>query len=595
MRATARNAILDELRQLGPPEPRVADEAGVVDPWRDGPPDTAAVRNRRFQVRGRNTKLVPPIDWLQDPHDSRSWRYQLHTLAWLRPTIERHAIGGDPDALAAACDVVVDWARRHVGDSNGGEVSEFAWYDMAVGLRAPYLAYVLRAGLHDGTLGDDSAALLLHAAQRHGDELAEPDNYAAGHNHGLYQDEGLYLLARQLPALPLAEGWIELARGRLRSTLLSTVSFDEGAHLEHSTAYQFAMVNLVARLAANVDGVPELDELLARLRRTAAWHVTPAGRLVQLGDTDDVEAPAWARDASTHLRGLRALFEAGQAFVRDGDSYLAVGAAYHGPGHKQADDSGFVLVENGRVVLGDAGRWGYYEREPDRLYARSSRAHNVLTVDGQDFDWRDAEPYGSGLIAAGKGDGWYAIVVSNRLLRAQGVEHRRLLLYRPAEVLLVIDDVQSEQPHDYARHFHFGPGLDAEMVDGHVAVGETGRDTVADAAVATLVDTPGAGAAGGDPAAPVSISLIRARDNPDRLGWTYPADRKRISVWTATLRSRGRSATFAAALSLTGGPLTVEHVAADAAAATVELDDRRLALTLEDRRVSVAERTWPSP
>jgi hypothetical protein len=29
------------------------------------------------------TELVPPIDWLQDPFASRSWRAQLHTLRLL--------------------------------------------------------------------------------------------------------------------------------------------------------------------------------------------------------------------------------------------------------------------------------------------------------------------------------------------------------------------------------------------------------------------------------------------------------------------------------------------------------------------------------
>lgn len=582
MRLAWRRAIVDELGELGPPQPWVADEAGVVDPRGEHLPESAAVRNRRFQVVGRNTKLRPPVDWLQDPHDSRSWRYQLHTLAWLRPTIERHAIGGDPDALAAACDVVVDWARQHVGEGGqagegvDAQVSEFAWYDMAVGLRAPYIAYVLRAGLHEGRLDGDDASLLVAAAERHGDALADPDNYAAGHNHGLYQDEGLYLLARQLPALPLAEGWAELARGRMRSTLRSTVSFDEGAHLEHSTAYQFAIVNLVSRLAANVDGVPELDELLGRLRRTAAWHVTPAGRLVQLGDTDDIEAPAWARDAASHLRGLNALFDAGQAFVRDGNSYLAVTAAHHGSGHKQADDAGFALVEGGRVLLGDAGRWGYYEREPDRLYARSNRAHNVLVVDDEDLDWRHADPYGSGLLAAGEGDGWYAILVSNRLLAAKGVAHRRLLLYRPGDRLIVVDDVRADEPHEYARHFHFGPHLDAEMVDGRIRVS---GDAAQLPASATLFDAT----------AGLSIALARGRDHPDRLGWTYPADRRRTPVWTAVLRADARDATFVATLSLGDDPPSAVTATLTATAATLHADDRPLAtVAFDGRRAEVA-------
>jgi len=520
-----------ELRRLQLPE------AHVVGPWRTRRPTRKAMLGGRFYVYGSEARLVPPIEWLQDPQESRTWRYELHTLSWLKEALARHAAGGDVEMLALARDVVLDWARSQLHAEGDGR-SEFAWYDMAVGLRAPYVAYVLRACLAEESIGEEDAALLLEAAQRHGAFLADGANYAAANNHGLFQDEGLYLLARLLPALPAAGAWRELALTRIRATLAATVSFADGAHLEHSPAYQFAILDLVARLAANVAELPELGPLLDRMRRAATWQVTPAGRLAQLGDTDDLAAPAWARDTSRDLRGLHVLREAGQAFVREGGSYLAVSAAYHGPAHKHADDSGFLLVENGQIVLGDAGRWGYYEDEPDRLYARSAAAHNVLTVDGRDFDWRRAEPYGSGLELAEERDGWYMIVVRNPLLAAQGVEHRRRLLYRPAVALIVVDEVRAEEEHEYERRFHFGPEVRAERTgDGRIDLSGKGL-------AATLTDL------GGD----TRLVLTQGRDEP-RLGWTYPGDRKRTPVWSATLRSTAGDATLAAALTLSGEPI----------------------------------------
>ncbi len=491
----------------------------------EGDPGRAVLRLRRAD------RAVPPIDWLQDPHESRTWRYELHTLTWLKEALARHAAGGDVETLAVARDVVLDWARAHL--RSDAEQSEFAWYDMAVGLRAPYVGYVLRACLAEGMLDEEEAELLLEGAERHGAELASGDNYAAGNNHGLFQDEGLYLLARLLPELPAAAAWRELALTRMKATLRATVCFEEGAHLEHSPAYQFAILDLVARLAANVSELPELPGLLERMRRTAAWQVTPCGRMAQLGDSDDLPAPGWARDAASSLRGMNVLPETGQAFVRDGDSYLAVGAAYHGPAHKHADDTGFLLVEGGQVVLGDAGRWGYYEDEPDRLYARSAAAHNVLTVDGRDFDWRDAPPYGSGIEAAGEGDGWYAIVVRNPLLARQGVDHRRILLYRPAETLIVIDEVHSDEEHEYTRRFHCGPGMEVERV-GEDEVTLTGKGIAA-----TLIDR--------SPAS--ELTLVRGQEDP-RLGWAYPGDRERTAVSTAGFLSRDRDATLTAILAL---------------------------------------------
>ncbi|MET0304825.1 MAG: alginate lyase family protein [Solirubrobacterales bacterium] len=532
------DGTLEELEGLGSTGTRglALPEAHVVGPARRRRPTRKAMLGNLFYVYGSEAELAPPIDWLQDPQGSRSWRYELHTLTWLKEALARHAEGGDVEMLALARDVAVDWARAHRQETAGQ--SEFAWYDMAVGLRAPYLAYVLRACLAEQILDDESAALLLEAAERHGAELADGRNYAAGNNHGLFQDEGLYLLARLLPVLPSAAAWRELALNRMRATLAETISFEDGAHLEHSPAYQLAMVDLVARLAPNVGELPELGPLLDRMRRTAAWQTTPLGRMAQLGDTDDLPAPRWARQAANGLRGINVLPEAGQAFVREGGSYLAVAAAHHGRAHKHADDGGFVLVEDGRVVLGDAGRWGYYEDEPDRLYARSAAAHNVLTVDEGDFEWRGGDPYGSGFEAAGEADGWYAIVVRNPLLEGQGARHRRGLFYRPGRALVVIDQVRSEQQRAYERHFHFGPELELSLEgDGRIAFSGEGM-------AGALIELTGGSEA----------NVTRGQEDP-RCGWTYPSDRQRTEVSTVRLRSLGKDATLLTAVSMDGEPV----------------------------------------
>jgi hypothetical protein len=534
------DAALDQLRGPGlSGELRRLELPGAqaAGPWRARRPTRKAIVGNLFYLHGDEARLEPPIDWLTDSRESRSGRYELHSLTWLKEALARHAAGGDDETLAVARDIVLDWARAHLRSAD--EQSEFAWYDMAVGLRAPYVAYVLRACLVEEMLADEEAELLLESAERHGAELAAAANYAAGNNHGLFQDEGLYLLSRLLPALPAAEAWRELALNRMRATLRETVCFEEGAHLEHSTAYQFAVLDLVARLAANVAELPELGPLLERMRRVAAWQTTPAGRMAQLGDTDDLPAPAWARETAASLDGLHCLPKAGMAFVREGDSYLAVTAAYHGPAHKHSDDGGFLLVENGRTVLGDAGRWGYYEREPDRLYARSAAAHNVLSLDGRDFDWRGAQPYGSGLEAVGEADGWYAIGLENPLLARQGVEHHRVLFYRPGSALLVVDRVKSAARHRYVRNFHFGPELELELRgDDEIAISGKG-------VTATLSELSEG----------TELSIGRGMEGPPHLGWTYPGDRERTEVRTATLRSHGDEMDLIAAIVFDGRPI----------------------------------------
>ena len=119
-------------------------------------------------------------------------------------------------------------------------------------------------------------------------------------------------------------------------------------------------------------------------------------------------------------------------------------------------------------------------------------------MDDESFPWRDRDSYGSGLLAAGQGDGWYAILGRNPLL--EPVDHRRLLLYRPGELVLVVDQVEAEEEHTIDRRLHFGPDLVAEKSeDGVVAKGEGGE------LVATLFDASWI---------PVEISLARGVEEP---------------------------------------------------------------------------------
>jgi hypothetical protein len=549
--------LLSRVRELGTPEPHLF---GSSIP----PPTQEHLQEGRFEVYRRTILLKPPIDWRQDPYGSRSWCYQLHSLVWLSPLFFAYSKSGDEAALKVGLDVIADWISNHLPDPSN--TSEFAWYDMAVSQRTPSFAYALRSGLVANLLDDTEADLLLATCERHGNELADKTKYSAGHNHGLVQDEALHLLSHQLPVLPAAPDWAELARNRMRVTLKATIDEQDGVHLEHSSAYQFAIASLVSRVNATMTDYPELNGLHERLRRTAAWHVTPAKRIAQLGDTDDSPAPDWATRDSVRQHGLKAFYDGGSAFVRSADSYLCVTCGYHSHAHKHSDDAGFLLVEGEQTVLGDAGRWGYYENEADRKYARSAHAHNVLTVDDQDFAWSDADPYGSGLILACEENGWYALLVRNPLLAAQGVRHRRLLLYRPASALIVIDDVKADEAHNYARHFHFGPGL-AARIDGKL-VKVTGRKLTA-----KLADV-------GENSAS-KIELVRGQDRPVRKGWTYPGDRERIPIDTVTLCSRGRRFNAAVALTFDDAGMTVNEASMEDRGAIVKTSGGVVAVQLD--------------
>jgi hypothetical protein len=539
-------SLLTTLRELGLPEYKVVTARSASQEQKD------AATNGVFSVFGAQLELTPPVDWNQNPFGSRSGVYELHTLQLLDVLLRTYLDDGDERPLGQARDLALDWVaanKRGAAETNG-----FAWYDMAVGLRAAYLAYLLRACGHAGVLDEEQATTLVEALREHGAFLADEANYARGHNHGLFQDEGLLLLCSYLPFLDESVEWRELAWRRCIETLHETVDWDEGMHLEHSTAYHLAITHYVRRILELPSAEErELGPLLAKLEETAGWLVLPDGSLPELGDTDSGQAVAWAARSAEGKSGLKLLRRSGLAVVREDDSFLAVSAWYHGHAHKHGDELSFVLYQSGHRVICDPGRYGYYEDEPARLYARSNRAHNGLVLGGEPCDWRAGEPYGSGIVAGGVGAGWYAIEGVNPLLR--GIEHRRLFLFRPASVLVVVDEVRAEQPCSHARLLHFGPQLEVDERDDSLRLRANGFV----GAVSDWSD------------APVERSLARGQREPELRGWVFPQDREWVPVWTAELATHGPRLTSAVAIALQDQDVHVRRVNRDADGLRVSL------------------------
>ena len=513
--------FLNSCGERNPPVPARVGEYVSVHGTSTNADAVAAAKRGQFSVGKKETGLTVPVDWCMDPHGDRSWRFFLHSWTFLEPVVHA-AVGGDPEAVRLCNDFALDWIEQNQRGASG--ISEFAWYDMAVGARAPTLGCLAR--LSRSSSGDArTAQVLLQSAREHGDWLADDQNYKAAHNHGLFQDGGLALLAMQLPSEPRARAWFAHAQRRFVDNVAATVSRVDAVHLEHSSAYHFTVTSLVDRIrrGARFRDAGLLD-LVARMRANAPWFVHPDGKFLQLGDTDLTQAPAWVAE-QPRPEGLWFARDAGVAAVAAEGERLVAHAWYHGSGHKHSDELSFVWFARGARLLVDAGRYGYYYDEPGRRYAESARAHNVLTRASRDFSFRGQAPYGSGLTGAGSGHGWHVVIGENPLLRSQEVEHRRLWLYRPGEVLFVVDLLKDRAvtASPFIRRFHFGPAISvAEDADGSWRLSAGGN------ILARMHDLSGAG---------VSVRAVRGQRSPELMGVTFPGNRSWQEIWTTELVS----------------------------------------------------------
>lgn len=490
-----------------------------------------------FEIRGETVTLRVPVDWRQDPFGNRSWRMWLHALDALKPLFIHYRETGEVVALEHARDLALDWIDHNRRGAKG--LSEFAWYDMAVAYRAARLSYLYRALEHELLMTPDQRQRLSCSVNEHAYWLYDNSNYAYRNNHGLYSDAGLFIAARQLDLHPDADAWRRRATERFVENVTTTVSEQDGVHLEHSPSYHIFITELLDLLVNELGlGREQLAPLTEKMIAVAPWFVMPDGLYPQFGDTHLSSAPPWVFAATGDSTGFRAFLDAGAAIYRDDSSYFMTAAWYHSAGHKHADEGSFVWAENGRRLIVDTGSYGFFYDEPGRIYAVSSPAHSTLTIDPPPR-WQSQDPYGSGVLDTATSEGWHAVLLKNPLLIQGPIEYRRVFAYHPGQWLVVID--QLAIPDGGApfvcptstRRFHFAPRLTEAQREGSALL-------VADDQDAVWLQTA---------APPDELRAIRGQTNPTVQGYTFPSERNWVDNTTVEIDNRICSEPMVIALS----------------------------------------------
>jgi hypothetical protein len=544
-----------------------------------------------FEWYGLRFALKVPVDWASDPHHDRMWRFYLNAWDPLDGLLAAHAATADGTYLQFATGIACDWIRQNpIGERR----NPFAWYDMAVGLRALQLAYLVDAAARDPSTDPETLSTLIAGAWAHGCQLAEPRNFNDLTNHGIYQAAGLLALGRSLPELRGAERWRKVGAGRLR--LMFEKSFSsQGVHLEHSPGYHLSMVRLLAALTdSGLTDDPALLALRDKAERALAWMIAPDGTMPVIGDTgpnvvrpaslglpdssiapelayavtqgtmgtppldfpSDPDGPSGSRTGArggARLSGveappearLRVFPEAGYAVFRSGwpttaelwqqASYLMLTGAFHSRTHKHADDLSFVWYDAGRWLLTDAGRYGYYYGDPKLIYSESTRAHNTVEIDGQDSSRRSPETFGSALTDWGERSG-VSYVSGTIRRRWPALRQTRTLVFEPGRWVAVIDELDSTGPHSYEQWFHLAPDLTVttEGESASAALGD-GRSLH----IVPLIAPPA-----------TTLEAIRGQTEPTMQGWYSSGHRELEPNWAVGYSAEGTATVFATLLCL---------------------------------------------
>ncbi len=438
-----------------------------------------------------------PIEWAVDPNENTSWRMYFQGLRWLESVWKSKRPGQGLDAAG--------WVITQFADSQlfSATPADYAWNDHAVSERANQVAAFLDAYFEQAeTLNihvlDSAAKILL----THAHYLASEPCYKTKHNHGVIQDKALLGIMTRYPHWPGVANWWPLVEKRLLGQLFAVT--DDGVHVENSPSYQMFFAKLLSGVLDQYAQGPRKppDELVyARdhLLTTFVHFIQPNATLVQFGDTSNsplhVEAGRmrdWVQSqresglasaipeavdrldylASHGKRGVapdeldRVFDIAGYAAFRSSWDLAAPESVVSGhltcgrlsKGHAHDDETSFEIFAYGSELLIDSGHYNYNKKEPKRLYEISPPAHNLLVVDGQDFD-RTGDPkiVGSGGLD-GSGAPW--VQASHQYYRYLGIDQLvRTFGFVKPDAFVVIDSVKSESTHLYEQHFHLHPGI----------------------------------------------------------------------------------------------------------------------------------------
>ena len=449
-----------------------------------------------------------PIVWSDNPFEDLNWQHRLHSWSNMDHWMNEYQQDGDAAHLLAPIEIALDWHRFHVEEER---TSDFQWYDHSTGVRASRLAFLLDFILsYRLEVSDADLARLMTLADLHAKKLTDPAFLGPG-NHGLFQLVGL-------DALCSVVGWryaCQGARSYAKETFVDLVESwfsEESVHVENSPTYHYWVIDQIRKLGA-VERFqqPGVQEILERADAISPWLTYPDGRWIRVGDshgdgpqlTGPVE-PVCLPDGAG-CWAVRDLTKSGYALVRslpeadDGESSILFVSAMAAPtGHKHGDDLGFVLMEGGRDIFVDTGRYGYNYDEA-RRYAVSARAHNVPSLVDRRIDPYNIDPantyFDPVLVEQGQ------FVIRGAVERPGLFSHERVFSYVPGALLRIEDRLNNLTNSRWQSNLHLAPDLIPE-------VSETGfMVSAGDLAVRAEFSGEGCG-----------ISTVRGETNPYQ-GW----------------------------------------------------------------------------
>lgn len=435
------------------------------------------VHNRLFKPRKdcKPYKLDVPIDWESVSNsEDRNWRMQLQGWAMFHPIMNFFDSSDLKDEIIKYFfDVISDWYQNYKSDDEKYVTSRmpdsYVWYDMSVGFRALVLAFFSnRIAYYKIDLTNQQQELLFSVVTKHISNLSYEPAFSLN-NHGLFQIQGLMALLN-LFDIPESDKLKSYSMDKMYDLITSQFS-QEGIHKEHSPHYHFYALDTAISIVKTGWYDKSIEEYINKAVDARKWLIDPLRRPICVGDSILTEQTSvnFPEQTSEEKYIYADFSTSGYNIIRSNwaqspntSSMLFMTGMYHTKAHKHRDCLSFDLFENGTRIICDSGKYGY-RSDKYRNYFLSSRAHNSVEIEG--FDIIKMKPYGSNLLPVKElKENCFELSGS---LDYPAIKHNRFLTYKPAEFLLVHDDLKFTRERSFTQWFHLEKSFHVVRVDGN--------------------------------------------------------------------------------------------------------------------------------
>jgi uncharacterized heparinase superfamily protein len=489
-------------------------------PFPEWEPERASrmLETREFRFLGLGFRAGTAIPWSGEPlSDSvasglvvaalpKLWFYHLNYCDFLNLDLSRPE---DATWLASALDIAVGWIRTNRGRR------QIAWDPYPLSLRVVnWVKFIGRNARAAEALGRGADV------RKMAESIADQVSWLQGQ---VEEDLGGNHLLKNAKALLFAGAFLECAgseRWWSQGSALLARELDEqvlsdGGHVERSPMYHCQVLEDLLDVKALTAAVPQplgcvtgLQAAIARMASFLQAILHPDGEIPLLNDSAfGMAAPVRSLlmrasalrpdspdDSHGHVKGrpikgglessvtATILSDSGYAVLRNrASSSFAIldcgplGPDYQ-PGHGHCDLLSYELSLQGQRIVVDTGV-STYELGSNRLYERSTAAHNTIRIDGEE----QAEIWASFRVgrrpAAGSMQSGDCESSLGRITWVRGrhfayahrnVVHTRTIAATATNIWLVIDALEGQGWHQVDSFIHFHPSVAVESWSGEI-------------------------------------------------------------------------------------------------------------------------------